>query len=179
MIRTTVGCGYLRHMALSLRILLTPSPFLSHFSSPCRFCGHPTARRRGAHCHRKPTEGGLPLHPPRGRKREGHQGESLCSQLAAHEHHTVMTASKPITDVKGLCLGSGVPTAKGQPSWTMEMLAGISRGCPLVFPGPGLRMDSVRGQPRPSCAPTSSALPGSSLGSVHWGCFEVGHDSLG
>uniref|UniRef100_A0A9L0T527 Acyl-CoA synthetase family member 3 n=1 Tax=Equus caballus TaxID=9796 RepID=A0A9L0T527_HORSE len=40
-------------------------------SPPARFCGDSAARRRGTHCLRKPTEGGLPLYPARGRKREG------------------------------------------------------------------------------------------------------------
>lgn len=38
------------------------------FLFPCRVCRDPTARHRGAHCLRKPEEGGLPLHPPRRRE---------------------------------------------------------------------------------------------------------------
>lgn len=85
--------------------------------------------------------------------------------MVAHERCTVMTTQQASHRGLGLCaLEVESPLlGVGPPGWW---------GCWLVFTK-GAIVDSVSGQPRPSCAPVSSALPGFSLGSMHWCYFEV------
>lgn len=95
-----------------------------------------------------------------------------CFSLVAREYCIVMTSQQAAQR-------SRVATVQGWPCWMMEMLAGVYQRCLLVFPGTAHRVDIVRRQIRPSCAPdiqcSACLLPGLP---GHRGCCEVGHNSI-